>query len=886
MQRPDDPGGPSQEVPRAYSKPVTPEEHRDSLFDELSPESPGDWALSLSMPADAGHGDELRDDADPHALAPHWARFFDHVGTDGLADLNRRADNLQRQIRDNGVTYNVYADSAKGLQRPWALDLFPMIVPPQDWAQIEAGVLQRARLLNAMMADLYGPQELLKKALLPAALVQGHPGYLRAMQGVRPPGDTWLHIVAFDLAHGPDGRWWVVGQRTQAPSGLGYLLENRIAIARQFPKAFAGLKVQRLAASYRALMDGIKAMAPQGEQARIALLTPGPYNETYFEHAYLARYLGLTLVEGNDLTVRDQRLYLKTLSGLEPVHALIKRVDDEWLDPLEMRADSALGVPGLLQVLRAGNLLLANAPGSAPLESSALLGFLPAISRRLLGEELALPSLATWWCGEDAALREVLPLLKSSVIKPTFPRSGLDTAMGQSLSARELDEWSGRMARHPDDYTVQAWLPLSQTPTWTGERLIPRSAMLRVFALADGPQSWRMLPGGLVRLAPRGQLMASMQRGGSSADCWVLTDGEVDHTSLLQSAPSTMALAHQKRPVTSRAAENLFWLGRYTERAENAVRLAQIVLNHLSGEEPNSRALMAWLSATAQENALVLPDVPAAEQSVRVFARSLMAGLSPAPGSPLHNKSFSVGFNLRALKSAASQVRERLSPENWNLIERVEAEFARDCADMAADAEYGTAEALAALQNASELLSAITGAQTDRMVRDSGWRLLSIGRHIERIVTLSRALQLSLETGCLQDPIGFEAVVALFDSTITFHAMYQQRRDMVALVDLLVMDRDNPRSLAWVLQTLRSRLAKLAQAATIQDAVLAQALPDPDTWVLADLSSWQRNAEGERHWGDLEVLLDDCEAAAIELSDEISRLHFSHADRKNQTLGA
>ena len=195
--------------------------------------------------------------------------------------------------------------------------------------------------------------------------------------------------MAFDLAHGPDGHWWVVGQRTQAPSGLGYLLENRIAISRQFPKAFAGMKVQRLAASYSALIDGIKKMAPEGDNARIALLTPGPYNETYFEHAYLARYLGLTLVEGNDLTVRDQRLYLKTLRGLEPVHALIKRLDDEWLDPLELRSDSSLGVPGLLQVLRAGNLLLANAPGSAPLESSALLGFLPAISRHLLGEELA-----------------------------------------------------------------------------------------------------------------------------------------------------------------------------------------------------------------------------------------------------------------------------------------------------------------------------------------------------------------------------------------------------------------------------------------------------------------------------------------------------------------
>src|SRR5690606_3034668 len=332
--------------------------------------------------------------------------------------------------------------------------------------------------------------------------------------------------------------------------------------------------------------------------------------------------------------------------------------------------DSTLGVPGLLQAIRAGNLLLANAPGSAPLESSALLGFLPAISEHLLGESLALPSLATWWCGEDAALRSVLPQLGNGVIKATYPRSGRETVIGQGLSARERDEWAGRMARRPEEHTVQSWLPLSQTPTWDGERILPRSTMLRVFALADGPQSWRVLPGGMVRLAPRGQLIAAMQRGGSSADCWVLTDGPVDHTSLLQSAPSTLALAQQKRPVTSRAAENLFWLGRYTERAENSVRLAQIVLNHLGGEEPNSRALMAWLSSMARENALVLPDVPTALLSPRVFARSLIAALSPPVKGALAAQSFSVGFNLRALKAAAAQVRERLSQEHWNLIER------------------------------------------------------------------------------------------------------------------------------------------------------------------------------------------------------------------------
>jgi uncharacterized circularly permuted ATP-grasp superfamily protein/uncharacterized alpha-E superfamily protein len=860
-----------------------------SLFGEIGPDNTSEWASSLSLPGDEGHLCDLRggisngrNAGDP--LSDPWARFFEHIGADGFADLNRRADSLQRQIRDNGVTYNVYADAEKGLQRPWALDLLPMLIGPKDWAHIEAGVLQRARLLNGIMADLYGERDLLKRAMLPAALVQGHPGYLRAMQGVKPPGDTWLHIMAFDLAHGPDGKWSVVSQRTQAPSGLGYLLENRIAISRQFPKAFSGLKVQRLAASYNALIEGIQQMVPEGPNARIALLTPGPYNETYFEHAYLARYLGLTLVEGNDLTVRDQRLYLKTLKGLEPVHALIKRLDDEWLDPLELRSNSTLGVPGLLQVLRAGNLLLANAPGTAPLESSALLGFLPAISRHLLGEELSLPSLSTWWCGEDAALRGALPQLKKSVIKSTYPQSDLSTTMGQSLSQRELDEWSGRMLRHPDDYTVQSWMPLSQTPTWTDRRLTPRSAMLRVFAIADGPQSWRVLPGGLVRLAPRGQLIAAMQRGGSSADCWVMTEGQVDHTSLLRSAPSTLAMAHQDRPVTSRAAENLFWLGRYTERAENTLRLAKIVLQHLDGDELESTALTGWLSAMAVENSLVSADVPTALQSPRVFARSLIASLSTPPNAEI--PAYSVGFNLNALRSTAAQVRERLSQEHWKLIERAATGFTADCAGVSIDAGTNSDDALNALQNASDLLAAITGSQTDRMVRDNGWRLLSIGRHVERLNTLTRALELGLEHGSLQDTAGFEAVVALFDSTITFHARYQQRRDMVALVDLLVIDRDNPRSLGWVMQTLRARLTRLAQSGNAQDAVLALELPDPDTWVLANLSNWQRSAQGERSYGELADLLNACQAAGASLSDELTRLHFSHADRSNQAFGA
>ena len=793
-----------------------------------------------------------------------------------MGELNRRAQSLARQIRDNGVTYNVYADQAHGTQRPWSLDLLPTIVTPKDWAEIEAGVLQRTRLLNLIMADIYGPRDLLKQGLLPAALVQGHPGYLRAMHGVKPRGDTWLNIAAFDLARGPDGTWRVVSQRTQAPSGLGYLLENRIAIARQFPKAFAGLKVQRLAASYLALVNGIRSMAPNGPDARIALLTPGPYNETYFEHAYLARYLGLTLVEGNDLTVRDQRLYLKTLSGLEPVDALIKRLDDEWLDPLELRSDSALGIPGLLQVMRAGNVLLANAPGSAPLESSALLGFLPAIARELLGEELQLPALATWWCGEHATLQRALPQLKQNVVKPTYPGSDVFTQMGQRLSPQALDALMGRVVQRPDDFTMQAYLPLAQTPTWAGDHIAPRSAMLRVYVLADGPTSWRVLPGGLVRLAPRGELMASMQAGGSSADCWVMTDGEVDTTSLLRSAPTTLSMALNKRPVTSRAAENLFWLGRYTERAENTIRLAQVVLRNLHSEEQTGRALQDWMVRLSHTHSLVLGEVPASAspQAQRVFERSLVAALGDAAGA------FSVGFNLRALRLASANVRERLSQEQRNLIERAEAEFLAQCTGLGVANESASQEALNALEAASESLAGITGAQTDRMVRDNGWRLLSLGLQIERLTTLSSAMRQAFDAASVHDAAGFEALLALFDSTITFHAQYQQRRDVVALLDLLLLNRDNPRSLAWVLDTLRSRLRKLEQGDPDFAATLFASLPDPSAWDLVSLS--QPDADGQ--YTPLLELLTLCESSAKALSDALSQRHFSHADRDNRSL--
>ena len=853
--------------------------------------SPADIVWQQAPAAAAGHFDELHDTASPDdervVLCAHWQRFYEQLGdTGGSVGLNTRVRQLQRQLADNGVTYNVLADPGAS-QRPWALDLFPLIVDAADWRAIEAGVLQRVRLLNGILADVYGPRELLHRALLPAALVQGQPGYLRAMHGVELAGNIHLHVAAFDLARAPDGRWRVVSQRTQAPSGLGYLLENRLVISRLFPRAFDALPVQHLAATYSAFADHLRQLCAArcgAHEVRIVLLTPGPYSETWFEHAYLARHLGLPLVEGGDLTVRDQRLYLKTLRGLQPVHGVIKRVDDEYLDPLELRADSTLGVPGLLQAIRAGNVVMANAPGSAFLESPALLGFLPGLSRHLLGEELALPSLSTWWCGERAAALAVLPRLAQQMIKPTsFGYDGalpFEAVRAATLSEDELARWSERIREHGDSVTVQSYLPMSQLPTWDpGSAAIePRSVMLRVFAVADGAGSWRVLPGGMARIATANEEIASMSRGGSSADVWALTDDVVDRSSVLPSGltPASIAERREEQRITSRAAENLFWLGRYTERAENTARLAKVTLEALAGEDAEQRTLLAWLDEMTQAHGLVPRGAATALRARRRFERALIAALATP------DTSHSVGFNLRAIRYAAGALRERLSPDQWFVIRRSEDEFLLRCRSIAPDSHTAPLEALGALQIAIRDLATMTGAHADRMLRDDGLRLLNAGRQIERLGFFSGALRRGFDSGAVDTVGGFDAMVALFDSTITFRSHYQQSRDTAALIDLLVIDRANPRSLTWVAHNLRGRLTRIAEVSSLAPEPLLQRVPDPADWVLTRLL--ETDAQSQRPA--LRALLLQCASSAWQVSERITAACFSHSRVPDQTVRA
>jgi uncharacterized circularly permuted ATP-grasp superfamily protein/uncharacterized alpha-E superfamily protein len=828
--------------------------------------------------------------------SPRWQAFFRSLGDQGWADLAARRHRVQQRVRDDGASYNVYADQSA---RPWPIELLPLILDAAEWSVIEHGVLQRARLLEATLADLYGEQTLLRDALLPASLVFAHPQYLRAVHGLKPLGGTHLHIVAFDLARAPEGGFCVLAQRVQAPSGLGYLLENRLITGPLLQDPFSALRVQRLASSFRSLLDGLMRASPAGERSRIVLLTPGPHNETYFEQVFLARYLGVSLVEGSDLTVRGNRLYLKTLHGLERVHVVLRRVDDEFLDPLELRADSTLGVPGLLQALRAGEVVMANAPGVGFLESPGLTAFWPGVAERLLGEDLLLPASTSWWCGEASVWARQRPQLAQYVVSPTFPDSlegdpgtkrDFGPCVASQLGAEALEALACRIDAHPADYTLQARVQPSETPVWADGRLQPRAAVMRVFALADGHGGWRVLPGGLTRVAGADEgahdPWLSMQHGSASVDTWVIARGKVDAMSMLPKPLSASELDGWRRTVTSRSAENLFWLGRYTERAENSVRLARLTLETLpDASEPVRR----MLDALARWHALVPLGTPSPVQQPRMFERALVHALgAPKQGT----QTAGVAFNLRALRGCAQALRERLSPEHWKLIFEVGEHFDQHMAhalglptttsprEARASSHSPTPDVMGVLARAATHLAAITGAQTDRMTRDDGWRLMSVGRQIERLDMLSHALALGFQHRVHEADDGFALLLGLFDSLITYRAQFQGRREVLPLLHLVVHDTDNPRSLAWVARTMRERLRKLARHhAAWVEAVTAD-LPMPEAWNLAELD--QRDAQG-RHVN-LIASLQLCSRTSRELSDAIGRQLFVHVATTDRTV--
>src|SRR6201747_319102 len=504
-----------------------------------------------------------------------WTRFFEAFSTLSPADIERRFGAADRHLSEAGVTYRAPGEAAEKL---WPLSHLPLLIGAAEWQQLCAGIVQRAELLELVLNDLYGEGRLIAEGAIPAAAIAGSNEYLRSVCGIKPPGGRYLNLYAADIGRGPDGRWWVLGDRTQAPSGAGSRLVNRLVLSRAFASLYKSMDVERVAPFFEAFRESLRASADRDEP-RIGLLTPGQFSETYFEHATLARYLGFLLVEGDDLAVSGDRIHIRTVAGLKRLDVLLRRVDSNFLDPLELDASSHLGVPGLIDVLRKNGVVVANMPGSGVLEARALLGFLPSLSQRFLGEDLKMPHIATWWCGQKSAREEVLSRLGEVAIEgaygrgvPGFPGHG--PVLAGELSKSERERLKAGVNDRGIDFVGQELVRLSTTPVWENGRITPRPFVLRVFAAAT-PQGWTILPGGFCRIAEQPDARAvSMGDGARSADVWVMSDKAVSTTTLLP-ASDTVRIRRIAGVVPSRAADNLFWLGRYLERAEATLRLVR-----------------------------------------------------------------------------------------------------------------------------------------------------------------------------------------------------------------------------------------------------------------------------------------------------------------------
>lgn len=784
--------------------------------------------LAHYLAAPDGFDEMLGADKAPRA---HWRAMLANLEHEAPDMMRQRLEMVQRQVRENGVSYNVLADAGTR-PRQWDLNVLPLILPHEEWSGIEAAVIQRATLLNKILGDVYGEQAMLREGLLPSALIHGHAGFLRPCHGMRHHDDVALHFYAVDLARAPDGRWWVMADRTQAPSGAGYALENRSIIAPTFPDLLRELKVQPVSPFFRTMHDSLvhwgrlcaahgdkPAPLREGEMPLIVLLTPGPRSESYYEQAYLARYLGLTLVEGGDLTVRDGVVFIKTLAGLHRVHVIMRRVDDESCDPLELQ-NSLLGVAGLTQAAMRGNVVVANSLGSSLLESGALLGFLPALSKRLLGEPLKMPSVATWWCGEPAALETVITRLDRLVIKPSGAMPFQPAVFGQDLDGEARAAFIANLRANPNHYIAQELVRLSQAPVWKDGRapgLQARAVGLRVFACAT-PNGYVVMPGGLTRVAtgPDARVL-TMQMGGASKDTWVQARARVDTHRLQKSSITGEDLVREDSNLSSRVAENLLWFGRHAERSDNICRLLRVALNILfnvrfdqrGAEWPTVEALCIWFglldpqrkpAAPAVTGSSKLPGTASALPApiftdAEIESALLLAVVSPAvPG---------LARQQQQLHRIAGQLHERFSVDNWRALNRMVQPVAPP------GERPSQSGVMTILDDAAAALMTLAGFALDGMVRDLGWRFMSIGRRLERLQFQALVLQRAL---AMDENGNLDWVLELSDSIITYRARYRAQPEWLPVLDLLLLDETNPRSIVFQLNGIIGTLGKVTQA--------------------------------------------------------------------------
>ena len=802
------------------------------------------------------------------SIRPHWQEYVSLLDELKPGQFSHGRELARRLIHQNGVTHNVYGDP-NGLDRPWSLDFIPLLIPAAQWESVSDGLIQRARLLDRLLADLYGPMDTVFSGVLPPELLWANTGFLRPCHGIRLPQGRWLHLYAADLVRNEEGQFEVLSDRTQAPSGAGYSLENRIVLSRALPSVFRKSNVQRLAPFFVSLRETLSELAPANhDNPRIVLFTPGPYNETYFEHSFLARYLGYALVQGNDLTVRDSTVYMKTLGGLQRVDVILRRVDDNFCDPLELYPDSYLGVPGLLQAVRRGNVAVANAIGCGVLQAPGFLPFLPAVCRYLLGEDLKLPSVQTWWCGQPDILEFVAQHLPEIVIKSAYPTQGEDPMFGQNLTHEQLAALEQKIRTRPACYVAQKQVMSSTAPALIGEQVQPRRFVVRSYLSAYG-ESYTVMNGALSRITQSNDsLVVSLQKGGRSKDTWILSDGPVTPVTLLPPTTQPIAISRGGNDLPSRQAEDLYWSGRYSERTDAQARLGRGAISRMIDQAGFDSAHAVQVLASACRSK------PLRSTGAELEREFIEAMLGKAKDEGLRGSV----VNLHRL---ARVLRDTISTDAWHILQesyRAVSTFKTAPADPVSGV-------LELLDYMVVTLAAFTGLASDSMTRTQAWRFLDIGRRIERAAFIAQFVRDTLvEPGT--DPVLLEAVLEIADSSLTYRRRYMTHLETHAVADLLLADETNPRSVAFQFAVIDQHLAALPRDMSHPDRNIDQRLllKLRTSIQLADFLELCSVPSGREH-EEFYALLSGVMEETGQLSEAIAQLYFSHAVVSQEITG-
>jgi uncharacterized circularly permuted ATP-grasp superfamily protein/uncharacterized alpha-E superfamily protein len=779
--------------------------------------------LTAASQADGGNGARGFDEfvAPDGTVRAGWSDLVGGFEEFAETDLLHAQREVERLLEDDNVTYTAPPSSTVSIAdepapaaepplsepRPWKLDPLPLVLDDQEWAVLDAGLIQRAELLNAILADLYGPRRLLASGLLPPEAVLDHDEYLRPVVGTEAFARQRLFLLAVDLGRDADGHWKVISDRTQAPSGVGYAMQNRRVVSRVLPEIYHQAHLHRLTPFFHAMrMALVDAAADQVEDPRVVVLSPGTHSETAFDQAFVASLLGFPLLEGSDLTVRDGRVWMRVLGKLEQVDVILRRVDSTWSDPLELRPGSRLGVTGLLECVRQGTVSVVNHIGSGILENPGLLPFLPELCQRLLGEPLRLPSVDTWWCGDPASLDHVLSHLDSLVIRPISRGHGR-SVVGSALDETQRERLVAKVRASPHRYVGQDALQLSSVPTSQQDRLVRRHVVLRSFAVRSD-SSYAVMVGGLARVSDESAdhkgLLVTAPDGGVAKDVWIVDRQPITAQRVVlpqrRAQVEIPATGSPSFAMVPRVLSDLFWFGRYGERAEDLLRLvlaARTVAIETDLDVTHGRALEVLLQAVTHVST-AYPGFLATGVEMVPELRSMVLD---------RNRLGTVSQSIGALSMAAQGVRDQLSDDVWMVL----AEMERSLAALAANPYDQGLQLTDASERVLSGLLALAGIVGENMVRDPGWFMLDSGRGLERALQVLALLRVTI---CQQrtpdtDRLVTEAVLTAAESIVTFRRRYRSRLDTEGVVELLVLDHFNPRSVAYQLYRLRTDLLSI-----------------------------------------------------------------------------